>query len=631
MSSAVKWLEEAKSHVARIAGYVAVADPQSGPSTSDGPQDLDAMIAAFVGPYGDRDVQDHLPGLRWAATLPAADQALSTWSCFQSDRGVCLIEGEFYDSAWGYRPARGIDNQLASMVLSRVLDEGTGRLNDLNGVFSGLVYSTEHRRVTLFVDPIGTRLLYYRRRGGVLDISSNLHGFTAIDPTPSLDPLALNEQLIFGQPIDSKTLLEGVRLVPPGRVVEFDRAGLRQTWCYPFPQREQGFSLQDSVEMITDALEEHVKHLDVPAESCGIGMSGGKDSRAVFASMLHVGVRPKCFVFFWAKEPGDAVSGPRICGLAGMPYEKIQVDKVEDSLMLLSDVAIALEGTFGTAPFLAFAAAVGQHVPLMFTGFGGASLTGGFSGVKPWKLHSADELASQWLEAQGTPVPPVAVPHLLRRDLVIPFDQVYEGYRDYFRRMTADLQDLTTVHRVAFGEHYNRRIVAPIFQMTRTFLTPVHPLIDRVVCDAYMRLPIKHINERHAHALASMRRYPEFGSVPTLMPHIPLKYEYTMRLALEAYRIVRRIKRKRAKRRIAALFQDGGLPAEIAEAPPKQQRLVRILCESELFDRGAIDKYGAALAAGLVPGLTKMAPTAIFAARVSGQRLPSAPEPLFLK
>src|SRR4029453_8980556 len=95
----------------RLAGFAFVRAPRAPGTTLR--TEATAIADAFAGPYGGATRAAALSGAAWSGTLPGPEQILSTWSDHQEARGACVLEGELYSEAFGGRPERGEDPQLA--------------------------------------------------------------------------------------------------------------------------------------------------------------------------------------------------------------------------------------------------------------------------------------------------------------------------------------------------------------------------------------------------------------------------------------------------------------------------------------------------------------------------------------
>jgi len=564
-------------------------------------------------------------GLDWCGSLPSKEQALSTWSLYQDAMALCFLEGEFYDASWGYRPTPGNDFHLARLLSQHWLEKGESQLNQLNGVFSGFLYQREERTLHCFVDPVGVRPLYFYQRAGWSAICSNLIGLCAQIGSVAVDRLALREQLLLGQPLQSRTLLEGITQVPPGKVVSISPTGSVHRRYFFFPTREKGLSLHEGVERISQALEMYVHRLGVKPAGWGLALSGGKDSRAILSALLFSGALPRAYCFSRHDEAMDACIVPRLCQAAGVPLAMVSTDEVEASMLLFGEVAILLEGTSGFSPFLLLACKASEREKLLVTGYNGSAVSCHFSGFRPWLYHSPEQLTEAWWQWQLQVMPDELIDRCLQREYAVSNDEVYRDELAYIRSTAAELGDLTSVYRMDGME--NKRL-SSILQMMRLFLTPVHPLADQAVLDVFLRLPLAYLVERRAHSLAAMCRYQSFGRIPTAPSGLPLRAELRLYPAITAYRSYRHRREEQQVKVHQALLRNR-LPA-LPPASVRHSRMAAILEQSDLFDQEALRTISPYLVSGQLPGLPKLASTAIFLAQIRGKKLSAAPPPFFL-
>jgi hypothetical protein len=581
-----------------------------------------AIAEAFAGPYGGAARAAALSGAGWSGTLPGPEQILSTWSDHQDARGACVVEGEFYSEAFGRRPQRGEDSQLARLLLDAVLERGTPALDELNGLFSGFVYSARDGRVWLFVDRTGARFLFYRVRGARVEAATDLYGFGATGPL-EVDTLSLNEQLVLGSPCSERTLFREIRLVPPGHAVEIRDGSYRELSYYAFPRRHAKQSLEEGKEMVCAALDRHVRNLRLGSEPCGIALSGGKDSRVVLAALHRGGLRPAARTFRTSADDADLRNALRLGELLGLDAQIVDFQRSWDPSTFDWDSSVLTLGYFAAWGFLVLGAAAALQSRILFTGFTGDALSGSNSGIVPSREASLEGLARRQYQTQETAVAPKLLRQCLRPDLLVPHERLFESFEDSFRRLGSDARDLTAAYFRQRLSHRNRLRVASNFHKLRLHAIPVHPFADRFVMDAYLSLPEKSLLGQPVHCLAAMEGVPTFGDVPTGDNPFSLRRELSMA------RFLVRGKRLAAElRRLSGAFRRGRT-LDVSPSP-RHQRLLRTAHETGLFVPGLLD-----LPAWRNPenrgSAAKLGSTAIHYACATGRRLPAAPAPLFLQ
>lgn len=543
-------LHRAKAELGEIAGFAVVADGSQDATYGLHEHPASKILGAFVGPYGKRRTRGSLAGMDWAGALPGPTEALSTWSHYGDDSNACVVEGDFYAEAWGHRPRIGVDDVLAKKFLAEFLKRGPDCVNELNGLFSGFVYSKERRRLWFFLDQTGSRMLYYRLVDGRCEVASSVYGLSAGRRPLRLDPVALNEDLVFGAPLEHRMVFEGVRLVAPGKVVEFDGDRFIEHRYFRFPERRVKMSRAEIGEMIDSAMERRARYLGLESAPCSIGSSGGKDARVVCAAVAHAGLRPLAFTFRMSDGDMDARLGVRIAEATGLTSKLLNfhhLPDAQDVVGLSSDSAILSDGFTAGPGFLALSACASRHSRILFTGFAGDCLSGSWSGVEPWRARSIEELSQMNQDLLGYVVPPGLASALLPPELRVSEGELLQHWLDCYRRENADFADLVSTHVGMRVGQRNRRWGASFYQSMRVVSTPTQLFAARDVMEAYLTVPVSALKGQRAHVYAASHRFPLLGKIPSskTLGRIPLNWEPHARLLLR----LRYARRQRTRRR----------------------------------------------------------------------------------
>src|SRR4029079_5056459 len=109
-------------------------------------------------------------------------------------------------------------------------DEGTGMFELLRGMFARSMWDAPGRMLILARDRLGQKPLLYRNDGSRLSFASELK---AVMPLPEqdtprrVDPLAVDEYLTYGYVPHPRTILEGVKKLPPAHYAVWHDGVLR--------------------------------------------------------------------------------------------------------------------------------------------------------------------------------------------------------------------------------------------------------------------------------------------------------------------------------------------------------------------------------------------------------------------
>jgi hypothetical protein len=555
-------------------------------------------------------------GIALAYIPPGDGQVFSTWSHYADERGLCAIEGEFYGETCGSGSATGFDARLARDVLDRVTNRGPEALDELNGLFSGFVYARQSRSVLLFVDRVGGRFLYYRAGANRCEATTSIYGFRSTDPPPVVDPQGLNEHLVFGYPMESRTLFSGIHLVKPGIALEW-RAGRTREHCYlRWPRRQGGRTLTEQAEAVSQALDRHLKSQTPTSPEAHIALSGGKDSRGVLSALLRADYRVYPVTFL--SGAADVPNAFRVAQATRLPLRVIAPPG--NPGLLDADAALLSNGSGGSDfLLLALAAALGPS-PVIFTGFCGDMFSGSWSGFRPWRMRTLDSMALAEYQIRRASLPPSLTRAVLRPDLVVPDKLIIDAIVSSYSRLdTGDLLSTYILHRLM---HRNRRVNTHFHHM-RAFSAPRHPFVDRDVVNCYLTLPLESVIGQPVHCVVA-GAWTNLGSIPAGVSWLPLRYELLgcrwLERAKHAWRpfTLRRTSISRTR-------SNAALPLNAVN-----ERRLTIGRESGLFDPRALDALRGDLAS--TPGATmRLSATSIHVAAVTGTSLPSAAAPVFMR
>jgi asparagine synthase (glutamine-hydrolysing) len=169
---------------------------------------------------------------------------------------------------------------------------GDDFVRHLNGQFAIALWDEPRQRLVLARDRTGIRPLFYAEVGGRLLFGSEVKALLACPEMPRrLDPQALGEIFTFWAPLDSHSVFEGVRSLPPGHFLVAEAGRLRTTaywdWSFPEPGGEEKRSAETLAgelrELLVDAVRLQLR-ADVPV---GAYLSGGLDSSVITTIIRH--------------------------------------------------------------------------------------------------------------------------------------------------------------------------------------------------------------------------------------------------------------------------------------------------------------------------------------------------------
>jgi asparagine synthase (glutamine-hydrolysing) len=347
-----------------------------------GPDDLG--IDAFTG--------DGLPATVLGHTrLAIIDLSPAGHGPMRSADGTCSVtfNGELYNyrllrrelDAWEWRSQSDTEVLLAAYARW-----GRTCVEHLRGMFAFGLWDARRQELWLVRDRLGIKPLYYYAGDGVFVFASEVRALLASGLVPRrLDPIGLGEYLAYQSVPAPRTLIQDVRMLPPGAWMVVDRAGRTTEGIYwdllrdaePGARTE---TLADSRRRVAQLLRESVELHQVSDVPVGAFLSGGIDSSAIVALMHEAGRVPRTFSVGFAEREFDETQ--HACSVAerfGTEHTNILL-RERDLLDQLPEALGAMDQPTGDGvnTFVIARAVRSTGIKVALSGLGGDELFGGY-------------------------------------------------------------------------------------------------------------------------------------------------------------------------------------------------------------------------------------------------------------
>jgi asparagine synthase (glutamine-hydrolysing) len=179
-------------------------------------------------------------------------------------------------------------------VIIHLFEEfGPAAFEMLDGIFAFAIWDANRQRIWLVRDRIGIKPLYYTEIDGRLIFGSELKVLLAHPLVKrDIDLVALNEYLSFEYVPTPKTILKGIRRLPPGHFLTGTEHGvttLKSYWEFRLDQSENHppVDWRDFAEEFRHLLKDTVRRELVSDVPVGVFLSGGIDSSTTTAFMVE--------------------------------------------------------------------------------------------------------------------------------------------------------------------------------------------------------------------------------------------------------------------------------------------------------------------------------------------------------
>jgi asparagine synthase (glutamine-hydrolysing) len=402
-----------------------------------------------------------------------------------------------------------IADRSASDVLAAYLTRGEAALHGLSGSFALALWDGRARRLHLVNDRFGLRNVYWTATRDRL-LFAPLVRALLVDPRVSrtLDGQAAAEFLVLQCVLDDRTLVDGVRLLPPASLLVFEPGrGVRIETTWRLRYRA---SRGDAVAPLVDALRAAGRRAMRGGLRIGLPLSGGLDSRTLLAAMPG---RPLRTITYGRAGSDDLALAARLAALACTEHREI----VLPPGYIAAEARTMVERTDGMHSCLNAHAAVlreaGAVCDVVVLGNGGDCL---LDGLWPGAADASSvEMATRLLPKLTLGMPAGIAAAIVAPEA--PFADPTRRAGETLRRLL-DASDGDTAHDRADAFNVVQRHRRWVLQGVPAQATHVdfrHPYYDDAVVEAALAVPAALRADRRGHiealralspALARVRR-----------------------------------------------------------------------------------------------------------------------------
>lgn len=244
---------------------------------------------------------------------------------------LAVLAGEFFDETEQRAELTKAGHRLQSDGFAELLihgyeQEGAEFVRRLNGKYAAAIWDAGGERLVLVNDRFGMKPLYYAHVPGKLLFASEIKALLA-DPEVSRarNVRGLAQLFTFGQLLGDDTLLEGVRLLPPGGVLTYDATTdtveVDRYWRLAEWATNETYSRQEWLDRIDEQFARSVTRRVGGEGNLGIALSGGLDARTILAVIDHSKVPVKS-VSLGVDGSLDHSSAAEMAGLVGCEHHR---------------------------------------------------------------------------------------------------------------------------------------------------------------------------------------------------------------------------------------------------------------------------------------------------------------------
>jgi len=203
------------------------------------------------------------------------------------------VEGEAYNVDEVAKNLGVKARNLAELLLkAETLKKLDSCLNGLNGYFCAALYCSRRQKLKLMSDRHGMRLLYWYNKNGLFAWGSEVKAILAItEVDKKIDYSSYDCFMNLGHLMAENTWFENIKLIKPASIIEYDMRSNKiiQKHYWKWSEIKPSIlTFEQAVEELGKRFIKAVGRQFRPNERIGISLSGGLDSRAIFAAVNHL-------------------------------------------------------------------------------------------------------------------------------------------------------------------------------------------------------------------------------------------------------------------------------------------------------------------------------------------------------
>jgi asparagine synthase (glutamine-hydrolysing) len=337
--------------------------------------------------------------------LAGGDQPMAS----ENGDTVIAFNGEIYNHGEIRRELEGLGHRFRSScdtetVLRAFIEWDVECFRRMRGMFGAALWTESRKRLVLARDRMGIKPLYYYCNGRDLYFGSELKAILEHSHVPrQLDLPALDAYLSVNYVPGDRTLIEGIRKVPPGQWLEWENGRVRlQPWMAPGAAQDPPGSFGSAMERLDWLLRESVREHLVSDVPLGIWASGGLDSSTIlhYAAGLSSGPLKTFSVSFAGRSFDESAYFREVARVYGTDHHEFDLNPEIELQTAIEDFAYYSDepsADAGALPVWYLSRMTRRHVTVALSGEGADELFGGYLTYQADRFSRPFRLAPQAL------------------------------------------------------------------------------------------------------------------------------------------------------------------------------------------------------------------------------------------
>jgi asparagine synthase (glutamine-hydrolysing) len=354
-----------------------------------------ADILSHRGPDADGFFYDEAKGVGLGhRRLSIIDLSCAANQPFYSADGryVMIYNGEVYNykevqEKYKIQPRTHSDSEI---IIEAFAKAGIDSVNDLNGMFTIVIWDKQTDKLYLVRDRIGVKPLYYWYDDGDFAFGSELKAIFSLPIKKDIKHDSVSNFLYLGYIPHEDTIYEKCYKLQPGHYAVWQN-GVLEIFSYWNLENELDPAVEQNEKAakktLKQLLESSVKYCMISDVPVGIFLSGGVDSSLVTAIAQSVSSRPvnTFSIGFKEEKYNESVFAAKVAKHIGANHHEFTVTE-QDALQLVEKLPDVYDEPYADSsaiPTIMVSKLARQHVTVALSGDGGDELFMGY-GFYTW-------------------------------------------------------------------------------------------------------------------------------------------------------------------------------------------------------------------------------------------------------
>jgi asparagine synthase (glutamine-hydrolysing) len=217
-----------------------------------------------------------------------------------------------------------------SGYLVHLYEEDPNFVQNLNGMFHGLIVDRTRGAVTLFNDRYGMHRLYYHESKDGFYFATEAKAILAVRPElRASDPRALGEFVACSCVLENRTIFKDIHVLPAASAWTFRNAELERKNTYFEPgqwEHQTPLAAESYYQELRSILSTNLPRYFASRQQMGIAMTGGLDTRVILSCHSPAPGSLQSYTFGSKfRDSQDVRIGRQIASICRQPHQVIEI------------------------------------------------------------------------------------------------------------------------------------------------------------------------------------------------------------------------------------------------------------------------------------------------------------------